>query len=257
MKELIIIGAGSVGGHIAININDYLIGYKLLGFLDDDPEKIGSNIFDLPVLGPINDISQKKYRKASVVIGIAFPQTKKKISEKLKFKGSFHYPSLISRRAWISKKVHIGIGSIIYPGVSVNYGSKINEFVVVNMNCAIGHDCTIGSYTSLAPGVNLAGHTSIGPCAEIGIGASTIQNIAIGSHCIIGGNSIVVDDINDSGNTFQIVWDELGLDEIDPSVVRFAAMTENLSSEFGNVSYHWDEVNKAEDDVWLVYPYEV
>ena len=73
----------------------------------------------------------------------------------------------------------------------------------------------------------------------------------------LGADILVVDDINDSGNTFQIIWDELGLDEIDPSVVRFAAMTENLSSEFGNVSYHWDEVNKAEDDVWLVYPYEV
>ena len=38
--------------------------------------------------------------------------------------------------------------------------------------------------------------------------------------------------------------------------VRFAVMTENLSSDFPLVRYHWDEVNKAEEDVWLVYPYE-
>ena len=35
-----------------------------------------------------------------------------------------------------------------------------------------------------------------------------------------------------------------------------AWMTENLASDFHKVKYHWDEVNKAEKDVWLVYPYE-
>ena len=39
--------------------------------------------------------------------------------------------------------------------------------------------------------------------------------------------------------------------------VRFAVLTENLSSEFGNVNYHCDEVNKAEKDVWLVSPWEI
>jgi len=32
-------------------------------------------------------------------------------------------------------------------------------------------------------------------------------------------------------------------------------MTNNLSSNF-NVDYSWHEVNKAEKDVWLVYPWE-
>jgi len=39
--------------------------------------------------------------------------------------------------------------------------------------------------------------------------------------------------------------------------VRFATITDNLASEFnGKVDYHFDEVNKAEEDVWLVYPWE-
>jgi hypothetical protein len=38
--------------------------------------------------------------------------------------------------------------------------------------------------------------------------------------------------------------------------VRFAVLTENLSSNFDGVSYHAAEVNKAEEDVWLVYPWE-
>lgn len=76
---------------------------------------------------------------------------------------------------------------------------------------------------------------------------------------------LIVDDINDTGATFSWikqdwqssclpdnpVWDTIWGDN-----VRFAVMTENLSSEFGSVNYHWDEVNKAQDDVWLVYPWE-
>ena len=38
--------------------------------------------------------------------------------------------------------------------------------------------------------------------------------------------------------------------------VRFATLTENLASEFDKVRYTCHEINKAEEDVWLVYPWE-
>ena len=78
-------------------------------------------------------------------------------------------------------------------------------------------------------------------------------------------NILIVDDINDTGATFNWIkqdWPS-GCLPSNPNWntvwgqnVRFAVMTENLSSEFGEVNYHWHEVNKAEDDVWLVYPWE-
>ena len=78
-------------------------------------------------------------------------------------------------------------------------------------------------------------------------------------------NILIVDDINDTGATFNWIkqdWQSSCLPD-DPNWntvwgqnVRFAVMTENLSSGFGEVQYHWDEVNKVEEDVWLVYPYE-
>lgn len=78
---------------------------------------------------------------------------------------------------------------------------------------------------------------------------------------------LVVDDINDTGATFnwikqdwpsgclpneQIAWDSVWKDN-----VRFAVLTENLSSSFDSVRYFAHEVNKAEEDVWLVYPWEI
>ena len=39
--------------------------------------------------------------------------------------------------------------------------------------------------------------------------------------------------------------------------VRFATLTDNLASGFnGTVDYTCHEINKAEENVWLVYPWE-
>jgi hypoxanthine phosphoribosyltransferase len=78
-------------------------------------------------------------------------------------------------------------------------------------------------------------------------------------------NILIVDDINDSGATFNWIkkdWqssclpDDPSWDDVWDGNVRFATITENLSSDFGQVRYYHNEVNKAEEDVWLVYPWE-
>jgi len=78
-------------------------------------------------------------------------------------------------------------------------------------------------------------------------------------------NILILDDINDTGATFNWIkqdWKSTCLPDspawktVWGENVRFAVMTENLSSEFGEVNYHAYELNKAEEDVWLVYPWE-
>lgn len=79
-------------------------------------------------------------------------------------------------------------------------------------------------------------------------------------------NILIVDDINDTGATLEWIkqdWQSSCLPYEDSAWntvwghnVRFAVITENLSSNFDGVQYHAHEVNKAEEDVWLVYPWE-
>lgn len=194
-KPLIIIGAGSVGGHIAYNLNSYnLKGYNLLGFLDDDFKKVNKPFCDYPVLGTLDHITLLA-KDVAVIIGIAFPSVKQNIITRLSKLGKFEYPYLIAETAWISNAVTIQEGVIIYPGCSINYGTSIDSFVILNMNCAIGHDCSIGAYSSLAPGINLAGYTTLGIGVDMGIGSSTKQGVCIGNNSIVGGQSMLINNV--------------------------------------------------------------
>jgi xanthine phosphoribosyltransferase len=79
-------------------------------------------------------------------------------------------------------------------------------------------------------------------------------------------NILIVDDINDTGATLNWIkkdWQTSSLPD-DPrwltvwgNNVRIAVLIDNLSSELcGKVDYSAKEINKAEEDVWIVYPWE-
>ncbi len=77
---------------------------------------------------------------------------------------------------------------------------------------------------------------------------------------------LIIDDINDTGRTFNWIkndWQTNCFPEEDAvwnviwgASVKFAVLTENLASNFDQVNFYAHEINKAEDDVWLVYPWE-
>lgn len=198
IKDLIIIGAGNVGGFVAYNQDLFAEKYNVLGFLDDDANKIGKQFYGYSVIGDTNHILSLS-RDVAVAIGIASPKAKKLIYEKLHSHG-FVFPSFISKNAWLSNKVKTGEGVIIYPGVSINYETVVEDFVIMNMNCAIGHNCHISKFCALAPGVNLAGFTKVEEGVDIGIGVSTRQNIEVGKNSIIGGQTMLIKNVG-AGST--------------------------------------------------------
>ena len=80
-------------------------------------------------------------------------------------------------------------------------------------------------------------------------------------------NILIVDDINDSGATLNwIINDWQGTayandtelwKDVWNNNVRFATVVDNLSSDaIVKVDYVGMEVNKAENDVWIEFPYE-
>jgi len=77
-------------------------------------------------------------------------------------------------------------------------------------------------------------------------------------------NILLIDDINDTGATFDWIkqdWQASCLpsdpqwDKVWHNNVRFATIVNNIASPF-DVDYASIEINKAEDDTWVVFPYE-
>ena len=63
---------------------------------------------------------------------------------------------------------------------------------------------------------------------------------------------LIIDDINDSGDTFQYILDNFGKRE---DRIRFAALINNRPSRV-KLDYHGYEINKDEAPAWIVFPWE-
>lgn len=79
-------------------------------------------------------------------------------------------------------------------------------------------------------------------------------------------NILIVDDLNDSGATFNWIvndWQQSCIptsdvwDNVWGNNVRFAVGIDNLASGFTKkVSYYAEELDKSEEDIWVVFPWE-
>lgn len=78
-------------------------------------------------------------------------------------------------------------------------------------------------------------------------------------------NILIVDDINDSGATMHWIkhdWEgncfptDETWNDIWHHNVQFAVLVENRSSEFKGTDFCGIEVDKAERDIWVVFPWE-
>ena len=71
-----------------------------------------------------------------------------------------------------------------------------------------------------------------------------------------GAKILVLDDINDTGATLNWIVNDWKLSETQDNV-KFAVLFDNLSSGFcREIDYCAKEINKAENNEWIVFPWE-
>lgn len=78
-------------------------------------------------------------------------------------------------------------------------------------------------------------------------------------------NILIIDDINHSGKGFEWLkqdWQASCMssserwDKVWGENVRFATLVDNAASDFKDVDYTAVELNKSEEDVWCIFPWE-
>jgi sugar O-acyltransferase (sialic acid O-acetyltransferase NeuD family) len=162
------------------NSGTQLLGYEVIGTEEDIPMLVRSGVAPTGIVA-IGD----NWSRARIVTRI------RELQEDFQFLTAVHPSSCVAR------DVIVGEGTVIMAGVVVNTGSKIGPFCIMNTSCSVDHDCNLGEYSSLAPGVVTGGQVVIGAFSAIGIGATVIHRVQIGEQTVIGAGATVTKDIAD------------------------------------------------------------
>ena len=196
IKDLVIFGAGALGRYaveVAEAMNEKEPTWKILGYLDDNENTHGRIIMDYPVLGGKSWLSDN--RNTSVIIALGNPADRRKVADWLADQGLTDFATLIHPATVISKRSHIGPGSIVCPGVVIDAQTEVGKHVVLNKNSTVGHDAKIADCVNLSPSGTLTGNDTIEEGCIIGSNATVIPGIKIGSWSIIGAGSVVNKDL--------------------------------------------------------------
>lgn len=97
---------------------------------------------------------------------------------------------VVDPRAVVSESVRLGLGAVVCAGSVLTTDVVLDEHVHINVACTVGHDTEIGAFSTLSPGVHIAGHVKIGRGVFVGIGA-IISNGSRGAPMVIGDNAVI------------------------------------------------------------------
>ncbi|MBL8180232.1 MAG: NeuD/PglB/VioB family sugar acetyltransferase [Blastocatellia bacterium] len=200
MKPIIILGTGGNCIDILDTINEInscspARTYNCVGFLDDDQQNWGKEIFGVKVLGPLE--SAYDFPNCYFVNGIGSPFNfwlKDKIIARTGIPVD-KFETIVHPTASVSKMSKIGLGTVILQHVTIASNVIIGNHVIVLPNSVISHDSSIGDYTCITGGVCVSGGTKIGRSCYLGTNSSVLGNTTVGDNCLIGMGSVVLGDV--------------------------------------------------------------
>ena len=194
MKDNVILGSNGFAKDVlwlleALNEEDKK--WNILGFID---EVSGAEpVAGYGILG--NDEWLLQYpHPISAACGLGAPSLRQNVMKK--YRGhQIEFPTLVAKRAEVSKHVRFGEGCIVCPGVLIAPNVVLGNFVSLNLGCTLGHDTRLEHFIMVNPGANISGNVQIGSGCEIGTGACIIQGKQLGPNTVVGAGSVIIRDV--------------------------------------------------------------
>ena len=196
MRDLFIVGAGGFGREAVwtverINSAAPSPVWRVIGFADDDPAKASGNFEGYPMLGSTAKASADN-PGASVFVAVGDNAIRRRIYGELR---GHDFPALIDPSAQVSPTTEFRHGTYIAVGAVVSVGTDIGKFVIVNARAGVGHDCVVGDFANIAPGVSLSGHTRIGVGVFMGTNSCTAPGMTVGDWAKVACGTPVLADV--------------------------------------------------------------
>ena len=197
-KESIILIGGGGHGKVVIDAIKKDNQFAIHGIVDTIIPK-GESVLGINVLGNydvLDEVLKQGINNAFVSFGsIGDCSARVEACSKLKELG-FSLPSIVHPSAIIGSGVTFEEGAFVAAGVVINPDSKIGKNAIINTSASVDHDCVIGDYVHVAPGVTLSGKVKIGDGTHVGVGATVVQHLTIGKKCMIKANGLVSKNMN-------------------------------------------------------------
>lgn len=195
MREIVIVGASGFGKEVAFlieEINKFSSKWKILGFLDDNPEKHGTLCLGYPVLGDTHWLERRN--DVACAIGIGDPRIRRKIVRRLDA-WKIDFPCLVHPSVVMHSSVKMRDGVIICAGNILTVEILLGRHVHLNLMNTVGHGAVLDDFCTVYPGVNISGDVKLGPGVSMGTGSEIIQGIKVGEGSIVGAGATVVRDL--------------------------------------------------------------
>lgn len=184
ISSVVIAGVGGFG----LEVYDYLSieaqhgGPPIAGFIDDKPGACTPAGINAPFLGRIQDFRPSSGQVVVVAIGLV--DGRRNVLSRLWTNGVLT-PSFIARPANISPAAKIGKGVVVCPFSIVNRNTHLQDGVMLNLHCTIGHGASVGAFSVLSPYSVLNGDAAIGDRCFLGTRATIYPRTRIGNDCIV------------------------------------------------------------------------
>ncbi|MGH9673042.1 MAG: NeuD/PglB/VioB family sugar acetyltransferase [Bryobacteraceae bacterium] len=195
-SSVVILGAG---GHAKMLIDALRSqsSLRLVGLVAD-PAPAFADVLGAPVLGgseKLAELYEKGLRLAiNGIGGIGRPALRQeKFAELAKL--GFGFPAVVHARAIVEPSARVEAGAQIFAGAVVGTAARVGFGAIVNTGAIVSHDCEIGDFAHLTPGVVLAGEVKVETGALVGMGVTTAVGVRIGAWARIGNAARVHGDV--------------------------------------------------------------
>jgi acetyltransferase EpsM len=193
-EDVIIVGAGEHGAVVA-DVIQCEGRYRVHGFVDDNPDRTGSQVLHHPVLGTIQDLKQQ-YPEYLLIMAIGHDATRLRIAGELEAVG-FTFISTVHPSATVSPEAEVEPGTAVMPQAVINTRARVEGHCIINSGAMVEHDCHVAAGCHISVGAILAGRVSVGTCSLIGAGVTVLPHLSIGAHAVVGAGAVVTGDLPD------------------------------------------------------------
>jgi sugar O-acyltransferase (sialic acid O-acetyltransferase NeuD family) len=169
--------------------------WDIVGFMDDDPARLGAECCGIRVLGGRELLHEFPDALVLAVPGspTSFPR-RKQVIDSLGL-AEERFATIIHPTVSVAPDARIGHNTLLMANVVISCGVTVGNHCVVLPNTVISHDSMVADCCCIGSNVSISGSVSIGFSCYVGSGTRMREKVTIGNQTLLGLGANVIADI--------------------------------------------------------------